>query len=160
MDSPPPPMRPPGMHAPVYPHQPQLYDIEDPTSNDVLSGRGVTTNRHVGNENFRSLVNCNKVWCQIPFSFAYFSLCAEVAFWNVKLATSVNFIKVPSYDTKNCDESLNTIYSDIRFSLPASLTLLSSAHVPLGNLRDKHKETENEDFSFHCRSGTLVGSSW
>mmetsp|Transcript_31384 Transcript_31384/g.48146 ORF Transcript_31384/g.48146 Transcript_31384/m.48146 type:complete len:782 (+) Transcript_31384:150-2495(+) len=38
----------------------QTSGIEVPHENDVLCGRGVTTNRHVGNENFRSLVNCNK----------------------------------------------------------------------------------------------------
>jgi len=40
-------------------HQP-LSGIDKPHDNDVLCGRGVTTNRHPGNESFRSLVNCNK----------------------------------------------------------------------------------------------------
>ena len=36
-------------------------DIGEPTNLDVLCGRGVATNRHIGNENFRALVKCNKV---------------------------------------------------------------------------------------------------
>jgi hypothetical protein len=46
---------------------PPLHDIEDPTENDVLSGRGVTTNKHPGNVNFRSLVSLNKV-SKVPSS--------------------------------------------------------------------------------------------
>jgi len=60
MDASFPPIRLPDMHRTMYPQQQALFDIEHPTNNDVLCGRGVTTNRHVGNENFRSLVNCNK----------------------------------------------------------------------------------------------------
>jgi len=37
-----------------------LFDIPEPGNNDVLSGRGVTTNKHAGNVNFRSLVALNK----------------------------------------------------------------------------------------------------
>lgn len=37
-----------------------LLDIPEPGNNDVLSGRGVTTNKHAGNVNFRSLVALNK----------------------------------------------------------------------------------------------------
>ena len=40
-----------------------LFDIPEPTDNDVLSGRGVTTNKHAGNVNFRSLVALNKGEC-------------------------------------------------------------------------------------------------
>jgi hypothetical protein len=36
-------------------------DVKDPHNNDVLCGRGVTTNRWIGNEQFRSLVGLNKV---------------------------------------------------------------------------------------------------
>lgn len=39
----------------------KMDDIEKPHHNDVLCGRGVTTNRHPGNESFRSLVGLNKV---------------------------------------------------------------------------------------------------
>ncbi len=39
----------------------KMVDIEKPHHNDVLCGRGVTTNRHPGNESFRSLVGLNKV---------------------------------------------------------------------------------------------------
>jgi hypothetical protein len=39
----------------------KMLDIEEPHHNDVLCGRGVTTNRHPGNESFRSLVGVNKV---------------------------------------------------------------------------------------------------
>jgi hypothetical protein len=39
----------------------KMYDIKEPHHNDVLCGRGVTTNRHPGNESFRSLVGLNKV---------------------------------------------------------------------------------------------------
>lgn len=39
----------------------KMYDIEKPHHHDVLCGRGVTTNRHPGNESFRSLVSLNKV---------------------------------------------------------------------------------------------------
>lgn len=39
----------------------KMIDIEEPHHNDVLCGRGVTTNRHPGNESFRSLVGLNKV---------------------------------------------------------------------------------------------------
>lgn len=45
----------------------KLVEIEKPHHNDVLCGRGVTTNRHIGNENFRSLVGLNKV-NKIPYS--------------------------------------------------------------------------------------------
>jgi hypothetical protein len=50
-------------------YQQPMTDIKSPHSNDVLCGRGVTTNRHTGNEGFRSLVNCNKVR-HIPDSIA------------------------------------------------------------------------------------------
>ena len=49
MGPPPPPM-----------YQP-MEGIQTPHHNDVLCGRGVTTNRHPGNENFRGFVNRNKV---------------------------------------------------------------------------------------------------
>jgi N-dimethylarginine dimethylaminohydrolase len=39
----------------------RMIDIEMPHHHDVLCGRGVTTNRHPGNESFRSLVSLNKV---------------------------------------------------------------------------------------------------
>lgn len=39
----------------------RLTNIEAPTNLDVLCGRGVATNRHVGNESFRALVKCHKV---------------------------------------------------------------------------------------------------
>ena len=42
------------------PPQP-LTEIDKPHSNDVLCGRGVTTNKWAGNEQFRSLVGLNKV---------------------------------------------------------------------------------------------------
>lgn len=45
----------------------KMEDIEKPHHNDVLCGRGVTTNRHPGNESFRSLVGLNKV--RIRFSW-------------------------------------------------------------------------------------------
>ena len=45
----------------------KMVDIEKPHHNDVLCGRGVTTNRHPGNESFRSLVGLNKV--RIYFSW-------------------------------------------------------------------------------------------
>jgi len=39
-----------------------LNDIGQPHPNDVLCGRGYTTNRHPGNERFRSLIGgLNKV---------------------------------------------------------------------------------------------------
>ena len=52
----------------------KMVDIEKPHHNDVLCGRGVTTNRHPGNESFRSLVGLNKVRIyfaknKIPYSF-------------------------------------------------------------------------------------------
>lgn len=39
----------------------KVEGIKNPHHNDVLCGRGVTTNRHPGNESFRSLVGLNKV---------------------------------------------------------------------------------------------------
>jgi hypothetical protein len=45
-----------------------LYDIEKPHHNDVLCGRGVSTNRHPGNESFRSLVGLNKVRAPLKHS--------------------------------------------------------------------------------------------
>ena len=39
----------------------KMIDIAEPHHHDVLCGRGVTTNRHPGNESFRSLVGLNKV---------------------------------------------------------------------------------------------------
>ena len=39
----------------------KVEGIKSPHHNDVLCGRGVTTNRHPGNESFRSLVSLNKV---------------------------------------------------------------------------------------------------
>lgn len=38
----------------------KMFGIQKPHHNDVLCGRGVTTNRHPGNESFRSLVGLNK----------------------------------------------------------------------------------------------------
>ena len=38
-----------------------LTNIAAPTNLDVLCGRGVATNRHVGNESFRALVKRHKV---------------------------------------------------------------------------------------------------
>jgi len=38
----------------------KMFDIKQPHHNDVLCGRGVTTNRHPGNESFRALVRVNK----------------------------------------------------------------------------------------------------
>lgn len=43
----------------------KVEDIEKPHINDVLCGRGVTTNRWVGNVNFRAIVGLNKV-CDSP----------------------------------------------------------------------------------------------
>jgi hypothetical protein len=61
------------MHNPVEnPHpscnQPST-DIQEPHNNDVLCGRGVTTNRWIGNEQFRSLVGLNKVRHRAPLQF-------------------------------------------------------------------------------------------
>lgn len=44
-----------------HPHPPQVSPaqhefVSDPTDNDVLLGRGVSTNRHPGNVSFRNLV--------------------------------------------------------------------------------------------------------
>lgn len=39
----------------------QLHGIKEPHNNDVLCGRGVTTNRFPGNCSFRALVGVNKV---------------------------------------------------------------------------------------------------
>lgn len=39
----------------------EYANIEHTRKNDVLCGRGVTTNRHPGNEKFRALVHANKV---------------------------------------------------------------------------------------------------
>ena len=39
----------------------EYANIERTRKNDVLCGRGVTTNRHPGNEKFRALVHANKV---------------------------------------------------------------------------------------------------
>lgn len=39
----------------------KMAEIVHPHHNDVLCGRGVTTNRHAGNESFRRLVGLNKV---------------------------------------------------------------------------------------------------
>jgi hypothetical protein len=50
-------------------HEDQLmYDIDNPHHNDVLCGRGVSTNRHSGNESFRSLVGLNKVRAPLKHS--------------------------------------------------------------------------------------------
>jgi len=38
----------------------RLTNIAVPTNLDVLCGRGVATNRHIGNESFRALVKCHK----------------------------------------------------------------------------------------------------
>jgi hypothetical protein len=51
-----------GMEITIVPADSQpLTGIEKPHANDVLCGRGVTTNRHSGNESFRRLVLLNKV---------------------------------------------------------------------------------------------------
>lgn len=44
-----------------YQQEQPMVDISHPHHHDVLCGRGVTTNRHPGNESFRSLVGLNKV---------------------------------------------------------------------------------------------------
>ena len=54
------PPAPPDNHLLLVDEQ-KMVDIEKPHHNDVLCGRGVTTNRHPGNESFRSLVGLNKV---------------------------------------------------------------------------------------------------
>lgn len=55
--------------VPLSPSSPARYGIGQPHNNDVLCGRGVTTNRHPGNEKFRSLVGLNKVlYSRIPNS--------------------------------------------------------------------------------------------
>lgn len=46
--------------SPAEDDQP-MAAIEQNHNNDVLCGRGVTTNRHPGNERFRALVSANKV---------------------------------------------------------------------------------------------------
>ena len=38
----------------------KMTDIVHPHPHDVLCGRGGSSNRHIGNTNFRDLVNCNK----------------------------------------------------------------------------------------------------
>lgn len=43
----------------------KMVDIIQPHHHDVLCGRGVTRNRHPGNQSFRSLVGLNKVSVQI-----------------------------------------------------------------------------------------------
>lgn len=49
------------MERPQHKSEEQIMvDIKQPHHNDVLCGRGVTTNRHPGNESFRSLVGVNK----------------------------------------------------------------------------------------------------
>ena len=47
----------------IITQQPKMDGIlqSEITHHDVLLGRGVTTNRHPGNEKFRSLVSVNKV---------------------------------------------------------------------------------------------------
>ena len=67
----------------------QLHGIKEPHSNDVLCGRGVTTNRFPGNCSFRALVGVNKVrkkavvctWCLPHFasSSAWNNKCRTVA---------------------------------------------------------------------------------
>jgi len=54
---------PPVMVSPVvdrYRQGSKTEHIRDPHANDVLCGRGGSSNRHVGNLNFRSLVSANK----------------------------------------------------------------------------------------------------
>ena len=46
-----------------------MVDITKPHHHDVLCGRGVTTNRHPGNESFRRLVGLNKV-CTVLSHFS------------------------------------------------------------------------------------------
>lgn len=48
-------------HQLLLAEEQKMVDIKNPHHNDVLSGRGVKTNRHPGNESFRSLVGLNKV---------------------------------------------------------------------------------------------------
>lgn len=55
----------------------KMVDIEKPHHNDVLCGRGVTTNRHPGNESFRSLVGLNKVRIYIPLFGIPYSRCFQ-----------------------------------------------------------------------------------
>lgn len=40
---------------------PAAVDVSTPTNNDVLLGRGVATNRHPGNENYRAIVSLHVV---------------------------------------------------------------------------------------------------
>eukprot|EP00977_Amphora_coffeiformis_P018115 scaffold6178_cov180-Amphora_coffeaeformis.AAC.1 len=51
-----------------------LTDIRDPGQHDVLSGRGVATNRHEGNVQYRSLVALNKDLSDPNFLTAVFDL--------------------------------------------------------------------------------------
>jgi hypothetical protein len=145
MDSPPPPMSPPAMDMQSYSRRQPLFDIEDPTNNDVLCGRGVTTNRHVGNENFRSLVNCNKVRFQIPvFRRPYTNI--DINLRNVG-TTSGTLSALRPFE--NSDESLKRMCSLPMPCLSRSLSLASS-FVLAGALRVKHEKTKNEDFSLYC----------
>ena len=52
----------------------EYANIERTRKNDVLCGRGVTTNRHPGNEKFRALVHANKVRI-MPYLYAVLPLC-------------------------------------------------------------------------------------
>ena len=56
----------------------EYANIEHTRKNDVLCGRGVTTNRHPGNEKFRALVHANKV--RRPRA-SYLSCLCRPTFW-------------------------------------------------------------------------------
>lgn len=132
-----------------------LYDIEQPHSNDVLCGRGVTTNKWAGNEQFRSLVAVNKVRLQrtsilfaaIPDSEVLAENCTlerrvELG-QRVSGAFSVktNFNKnEDGWDVASCwDIAL------MRWSSPNSHPTLS--FFSTGTLCDQHKTAENGDIS-------------
>lgn len=61
----------------------EYANIERTRKNDVLCGRGVTTNRHPGNEKFRALVHQNKVGSRRSFLFcaALLGLVADQPSW-------------------------------------------------------------------------------
>lgn len=54
--------------------------INKPTNNDVLLGRGVATNRHPGNENFRAIVSQHVVsTLALKYPCRYLSFCSSVS---------------------------------------------------------------------------------
>ena len=123
----------------------------EPTTNDVLSGRGAWFNQHSGNRRFRKMLDERKVRDLRASSF------------------HLNYIKIPSQSRKR-KPSQPTAYTHIHTQFCRLLTNLydSSTHFMLSNVRvlffkeclyDWYEEAKDGHIQFHRRGYSFDGST-